>query len=97
MVALAAAVVVVLGVYVFAGELAPGGERGSMAVIALWFVVAVAAGFLIQRRVRFLREWSTSRSPWPGTWPPPRPGPRRLGTRPPGRPMQHPHARRHPQ
>jgi len=55
MVALAAAVVVVLGVYVFAGELAPGGERGSMAVIALWFVVAVAAGFLIQRRVRFLR------------------------------------------
>ena len=54
-VALAAAVVVLLGVYVFAGELAPGGERGSIVVMALWFVAAVGAGFLVQRRVRFLR------------------------------------------
>ncbi len=48
-------VVVLVGMIVFAGELAPGGQRGSLAVMALWFTLLVVAGFLIQRRVRFLR------------------------------------------
>lgn len=49
------AAIVALGVYVFAGELAPGGERGSMAVMVAWFAVAVAGAFLVQRRARWLR------------------------------------------
>lgn len=51
----ASILIVLAGVIVFAGELAPGGQQGSMLAMALWFFAAVAIGFVIQRRVRFLR------------------------------------------
>lgn len=51
----ASILIVLAGVFVFAGELAPGGQQESMLIMALWFFAVVAIGFVIQRRVRFLR------------------------------------------
>ena len=51
----ASILIVVAGVILFAGELAPGGQQESMVIMALWFFTVVAVGFVIQRRFRFLR------------------------------------------